>query len=34
MIKQLPRIIMEEITDPEKLAKARRERCDRNSAWL
>jgi hypothetical protein len=29
-------IVMEEITDPEELAKARaqRERFDRNSAWL
>jgi hypothetical protein len=31
-----PPIIMEEVTDPEELAKARaqRERFDRNSAWL
>ena len=29
-------IVMEEVTDPEELAKARaqRERFDRNSAWL
>jgi hypothetical protein len=33
--KQAP-IIMEEVTDPEELAKARaqRERFDRNTAWL
>jgi hypothetical protein len=31
-----PPIIMEEVTDPEELAKARaqRERFDRNSTWL
>ena len=33
---QIPTVIMEEVTDPEELAKARaqRERFDRNSAWL
>jgi hypothetical protein len=31
-----PPIVMEEVTDPEELAKARaqRERFDRNAAWL
>lgn len=31
-----PSVVMEEVTDPEELAKARaqRERFDRNSAWL
>jgi hypothetical protein len=34
--KSPPLIIMEEVTDPEELAKAQvqRERFDRNSAWL
>lgn len=33
---QIPAVVMEEVTDPEELAKARvrRERFDRNSAWL
>jgi hypothetical protein len=33
---QVPKVIMEEVTDPEELAKARvqHERFDRNSAWL
>ena len=32
----LPAVVMEEVTDPEELARARaqRERFDRNSAWL
>lgn len=37
MIKQqVPKVIMEEVTDPEELAKARvrRERFDRNWAWF
>ena len=36
MTAKLPSVIMEEVTDPEELAKARvqRERFDRNSAWL
>jgi hypothetical protein len=34
--KHPPPIVMEEVTDPDELAKARaqRERFDRNSAWL
>ncbi|MGH8071773.1 MAG: hypothetical protein ACRERE_42370 [Candidatus Entotheonellia bacterium] len=34
--KHPPPIVMEEVTDPEELAKAQvqRERFDRNSAWL
>jgi hypothetical protein len=33
---QRPRVVMEEVTDPEELAKARMqdERFERNSAWL
>jgi hypothetical protein len=33
---QIPAIVMEEVTDPEELAKARAqdERFERNSAWL
>jgi hypothetical protein len=33
---KVPPIVMEEVTDPEELAKARaqRQRFDRNSAWL
>ena len=33
--KQTP-ILMEAVTDPDELAKARmpRERCDRNTVWL
>ena len=33
---QIPKVIMEEVTDPEELAKARAqdERFERNSAWL
>ena len=33
---QRPAVVMEEVTDPEELAKARaqHERFDRNSAWL
>ncbi len=37
MIKQpIPLVVMEEVTDPEELAKAhaQRKRFDRNSAWL
>ena len=32
----IPPVVMEEVTDPEELAKAgvQRERFDRNSAWL
>ena len=33
---QIPSVVMEEVTDPEELAKAhaQRARFDRNSAWL
>ena len=36
MAAKTPEIVMEEVTDPVELAKARaqRERFDRNSAWL
>lgn len=36
MSNQQPPIVMEEVTNPEELAKARaqRQRFDRNSAWL
>jgi hypothetical protein len=36
MVKKPPAIFMEEVTDPDELAtaRARRERFDRNEAWL
>lgn len=36
MTEKRPTIIMEEVTDPEELARARAQwdRCDRNTAWL
>jgi hypothetical protein len=36
MAEKVPRVVMEEVTDPEEVAKARaqRERFDRNAAWL
>lgn len=36
MRSQAPPVVMEELTDPEELTRARaqRERFDRNSAWL
>lgn len=36
MVKRPPAIVMEEVSDPEELARARaqRERFDRNAAWL
>ncbi len=36
MVEKVPQLVLEEVTDPEELAKAhvQRQRFDRNAAWL